>query len=96
MKLFAIAFYAIFLMHSSSAMAEYRVYQYYVKSKIENVNSPKAEIVTSTLNPQAYIAYNGGTLSVEISLLRTWLCMGNTSKQELCTFPESTIMADRN
>lgn len=72
----------------SEAFAEYRVYQYYVKSKVQNINSPNAQIVTSTLNPVSYLAYNGGSLSVEINLLRSWLCMGNTSQQEVCAISE--------
>lgn len=72
----------------SEAFGEYRVYQYYVKSKVQNINSPDAQIVTSTLNPVSYVAYNGGSLSVDINLLRSWVCMGNTSHQSVCTISE--------
>ena len=69
----------------SNAFGEYRVYQYYVKSKIQNITSADAQIVTSTLNPVSYLAYNGGSQAVEINLLRSWICMGNTSHQSVCT-----------
>lgn len=78
---------AIFL-YSFSAMAEYRVYQYYVRPKIKNLTVTSAELVTSTLNPIAYVAYNGGRESIEVNLLRSWLCMGNTSKGPVCTISE--------
>lgn len=72
----------------SPAFGEYRVYQYYVKSKVTGINYPNAQIVTSTLNPVSYAAYNGGGNSVEINLLRSWMCMGNTSHQSVCTISE--------
>lgn len=76
---------------SSKAQAEYRVYQYYVKTKIENLTSTPSDyqIITSTLNPNAYFAYNGGRAQIELHLLRSWMCMGDTSKKEVCTFNES-------
>jgi len=80
----------------SEAFGEYRVYQYYVKSKVQNINSPDAQIVTSTLNPVSYVAYNGGSLSVEINLLRSWLCMGNTSHQSVCTISEGRELEGAN
>jgi hypothetical protein len=73
---------------TTPVFGEYRVYQYYVRSKVQNINSPNAQIVTSTLNPISYAAYNGGKLSVEVSLLRSWVCMGNTSHQDICAISE--------
>lgn len=70
------------------AFGEYRVYQYYVRSKIQNLMPIEAELVTSTLNPIAYTAYHGGSESVEVNLLRSWQCMGNTSKEPVCSFGE--------
>ena len=64
--------------------AEYRVYQYYVRTKIQNLTKVDAELVTSTLNPVAYIAYHGGNESIEVNLLRSWQCMGDTSKSSVC------------
>jgi hypothetical protein len=73
---------------TTPVFGEYRVYQYYVRSKVQNINSPNAQIVTSTLNPISYAAYNGGKLSVEVNLLRSWVCMGNTSHQDICAISE--------
>lgn len=70
------------------AFGEYRVYQYYVRSKVSNINPPNAQVVTSTLNPTSYAAYNGGKLSVEVNLLRSWVCMGNTSHKDVCSISE--------
>ena len=70
------------------AFGEYRVYQYYVRSKTKNINPPNAQVVTSTLNPTSYAAYNGGKLSIEVNLLRSWVCMGNTSHQDVCSISE--------
>lgn len=72
----------------SPAFGEYRVYQYYVRPKIQNLNSSKAELVTSTLNPISYAAYHGGKSAVEVNLLRSWVCLGNTSKKPICTMSE--------
>lgn len=74
-----------------SAFAEYRVYQYIVQNNIqfeENINS---NIVTSTLNPRAYLAYNGGSNLISVDLLRTWICPGNTSQQDLCPSPYGKV-----
>lgn len=73
---------------SSAVFSEYRVYQYYVRSKIKNLVPVTAELVTSTLNPVSYIAYHGGNDSVEVNLLRSWQCMGNTSKEQVCAISE--------
>jgi hypothetical protein len=69
---------ALFLMTSISPLAfgEYRVYQYYVRAKVAGLNSTSAQLVTSTLDPISYKAYHGGKDSVEVSLLRSWMCMG--------------------
>ena len=75
---------------SSPVFGEYRVYQYYVRSKVQNINPPKAELVTSTLNPTSYAAYHGGKLSVEVSLLRSWVCMGNTSHSQVCAMSDGS------
>lgn len=82
------AAFLFFLLYSSQAICEYRVYQYYVRSKIQNITPIAAELVTSTLDPRAYVAYHGGHESVEVNLLRSWQCMGNTSKEQICTISE--------
>lgn len=83
--------YGFFLLTTLTALpafGEYRVYQYYVRSKTKNINPPNAQVVTSTLNPTSYAAYNGGKLSIEVNLLRSWVCMGNTSHQDVCSISE--------
>ncbi len=70
-----------------SAYGEYRVYQYYVKSKISNKNT-NAVVILSTLNPVSYLSYHGGDLSISLDLLRTWMCPGHTGhKRDFCRNP---------
>ena len=72
-----------------SAQAEYRVYQYLVKSKNSQfmVNAAQARPVISTLNPVAYRAYHGGS-SIDLTLMRTWMCVGYTGKgRSACAAP---------
>ena len=78
----------------NSANAEYRVYQYYIKSKTNNITPPNAQLVTSTLDPSTYAAYHGGSLLVDINLLRSWICLGNTSKKEICTISEGRELSE--
>ena len=63
------------------ASAEYRVYQYLVKSRSAqfSVTEPQARAVISTLNPVAYRAYHGGS-AIDLTLMRTWMCMGFTGQ----------------
>ena len=68
----------------SNIFAEYRVYQFYVRSKIQNIAPNEFHLVTSVLDPKSYLAYHGGTSSIEVNLLRSWQCFGNTSQNELC------------
>ena len=75
----------LFITASSASFGEYRVYQYYVRPKIQNITIVASELVTSTLDPIAYVAYHGGQESVEVNLLRSWQCMGDTSKAQICT-----------
>ena len=79
---------------SMPAFAEYRVFQYYVRSKTQGINPGNATLVTSTLNPTSYAAYHGGKLSIEVNLLRSWVCMGNTSKQDVCSMSEGRELMD--
>jgi hypothetical protein len=85
LKLFVII---ISCLVSIQAYAEYRVYQYYAHSKIQNLTETPYEIITSTLDPKSYLAYHGGKESLELNLLRSWMCVGNTSKQEVCTISD--------
>jgi hypothetical protein len=75
-----------------SAMAEYRVYQYSVKSRLKMPRDQKAYIVTSTLDPTSYLSYNGGHEALKIDLMRTWTCKGYTGNgKELCAPPEEVL-----
>ncbi len=66
--------------------AEYRVYQYWVKSKSHD----KASLITSTLNPKAYIAYYGNEREISLNLVRSWLCYGDTGGHKRpCRFEET-------
>ena len=80
--------FLFFFLTSTQAFSEYRVYQYYVRSKIQNLSPVGAEVVTSTLDPISYVAYHGGKDSVEVNLLRSWQCLGNTSKEQVCSISE--------
>lgn len=72
-------------MIQTKSFAEYRVYQYYIKSKVKNIDQLPNYLVTSTLDPKSYISYHGGADSIELSLLRSWMCMGNTARGPICT-----------
>jgi hypothetical protein len=75
----------LFLLLQSKLFAEYRVYQYYIKSKVKNLDQVPSYLVTSTLDPKSYISYHGGSDSIELSLLRSWMCLGNTARGPICT-----------
>ncbi len=62
---------------ATSALAEYRVYQYYVQPGSNYPTRAKSSIETSTLDPVSYKVYHGGS-SMKIDLVRTWLCPGYT------------------
>ena len=77
------------LIFSLPAFAEYRAYQYLVKTRDPYATATKADAryIVSTLNPQNYQRYHGGSL-ITIDLLRTWICPGYTGRgTEPCTHP---------
>ena len=81
---------SILLVASQSAHAEYRVYQYIVKSRLKSPHAEKGYVVTSTLDPVSYIAYHGGDSSIKVDLLRTWMCKGYTGEgAPICDSPEA-------
>ena len=88
MKVIKLNLFIFTLLNCKLALSEYRVYQYYVRPKIQNITIVASELVTSTLNPLAYVAYHGGKESVEVNLLRSWQCMGNTSNSPVCTISD--------
>jgi len=80
---------ASIFMISASAQAEYRAYQYIVKSNDPYAVATKAksQYIVSTLNPQNYQSYHGGSF-VTVDLLRTWICPGYTGRgQKICDHP---------
>lgn len=79
--LFCVVFWA------QAGRAEYRVFQYLVKSKYFLPRNNNPYIVTSTFDPVTYLAYHGGESSLNIELLRSWMCYGNTSKRKFCNPP---------
>lgn len=77
------------LLFPVQALAEYRAYQYIVKTNDPFAVATKAEAqyIVSTLNPQMYKSYHGGSF-VSVDLLRTWICPGYTGKgQKVCDHP---------
>lgn len=51
-------------------------------------------LTTSTLDPVSYMAYHGGSESIEVDLLRSWICLGNTAKEQFCPAPLDKAMED--
>ena len=78
----------IFSFISLTARSEYRVYKYLVSAAEKKYQDNQTYTVTSTLNPQAYIAYHGGKNSINVDLIMTWKCFGYTgNKLPLCESP---------
>ena len=78
---------SLFILISINSAAEYRVYQYYIKAKNKFAIDQNPYLVTSTLDPQTYLAYHGGPSSLKVDLLRSWMCYGHTGKKEFCPPP---------
>ncbi|MGE3610221.1 MAG: hypothetical protein AB7I27_11580 [Bacteriovoracaceae bacterium] len=78
----------ILLGSASSALAEYRAYQYLVKSRDPYAMTTNAapQYITSNLNPQMYKSYHGGSF-ISVELLRTWICPGHTARKKICDHP---------
>ena len=74
---------------SEDSLAEYRAYQYMVKTTdpYAVATNAKAQYTISTLNPQMYKSYHGGSF-ITVDLLRTWICPGYTGRgQKICDHP---------
>ena len=83
----------LLILITGETLAEYRVYQYMVTPTFQIGKKSTPYIVTSSLNPVAYLAYNGGSQSMNIELLRTWPCMGYTgSFKEFCKSTEQIVL----
>lgn len=80
----------LLLLTPFSLLAEYRVYQYSIRTTIPQKDDTDSYTVVSTLDPVSYRSYHGGSQSIQINLIRTWMCMGHTGHgQYLCDSPES-------
>lgn len=86
-----IIFLALMIMNGTHA--EYRVYQYTVKARNPFSMDQKSHVVTSTLDPQSYLAYHGGANTLKIDMVRSWMCYGDTSNKEVCLPPISRSSA---
>ncbi len=74
---------------SAGASAEYRAYQYIVKSNDPYAVATRSnsQYIVSTLNPQMFQSYHGGS-RVSVDLMRTWICPGYTGKHKpVCNHP---------
>ena len=85
----------LIIIYSKFSFAEYRVYQYVVKNKVNIKDAPNSHLIISTLNPTTYIAYNGGSNLINVDLLRTWTCSGNTGQRlKTCDSPYGRLPAE--
>jgi hypothetical protein len=73
------------------AWSAYRVYQYVITAA-QPSKPPLAFLDTSTLPPTAYQAYHGSTL-IQVDLLRSWPCHGDTSRRPYCLAPGDQSIA---
>lgn len=80
-----VLFLAVMIM--TTTQAEYRVYQYTVKARNPFSMDVGAHVVTSTLDPQSYLAYHGGMETLKIDMVRSWMCYGDTSNKQVCSPP---------
>ena len=72
--------------------AEYRAYQYVVQDKIQDPNIVERGLIVSTLDPVSYLAYNGGADMINVELIRTWKCPGDTSLKNICSSPYKKLL----
>lgn len=69
------------------SQAEYRVYQYFVKARVDLPYDAQSYITLSTFDPVAFLAYHGGRDSIRVELLNSWMCKGHTGGKDLCPSP---------
>jgi len=84
-----IIFSTFMFLTSFPSAAEYRAYQYMVKSNDPYAVATRAQsqYIVSTLNPAMYKSYHGGSF-VTVDLQRTWICPGYTGKNKpVCEHP---------
>ncbi len=89
-----IFFISSYLLYAATATAEYRAFQYSVRSTVEKKFDTQSYLVISTLDPVSYRAYHGGAESLQINVVRTWMCLGHTGQgKDICQSPESLLIA---
>jgi hypothetical protein len=86
-------------------MAEYRVYQYFIKTKkpqlkvvdtVTTEDTKPSQLVSSTLDPFSFLAFHGGHSALSIDTVRTWLCPGYTGgARPICPSPYEKILNQR-
>lgn len=92
-SLFISFFYFAFL--PLITQAEYRAYQYLVKTNELNGKNTKSYIVTSSLPTWSYLAYHGGPSSIILEQVNTWMCKGKTGPAVgICPSPEILLNRD--
>jgi hypothetical protein len=87
-----ILFFTLIFLVASTSFAEYRVYQYSIRTLLDKPHDNQSYIIISTLNPVTYQAYHGGSEAIHLDIVRSWMCMGNTGNgQEICKSPEEQL-----
>jgi hypothetical protein len=80
----------------TTAHAEYRVYEYLVTNKNITNGGPRSSVKLSSYPITTFYSVNGGRKSIDVSLLRTWVCPGDTSQfQQYCKSPLQRISQAR-
>ncbi len=77
--------FSFFLLSSLKMRGEVRYYQYLIKD-LSNKKNP-VQIITSSFDKQSFLKTHGGAFSIGINTMRSWKCMGKTSKS-ICKSPE--------
>lgn len=72
---------------ATPAMAGYRVYQLSIRARGKEQKQP--QIVLSNLDPYQYESYYAGYGLIEVKMLDTWYCPGDTGHyREYCKKPK--------
>jgi hypothetical protein len=82
----------LIFLFSFHALAEYRVYQYFVRPRVFQNQDQYEYIISSSLDPITYSSYHGGPDVIEIELARTWICPGHTGNfRPYCKSPYANL-----
>ena len=80
----------ILLLHclGSSAWASYRVYQLRLRH-YDQIGKKKIDrVVLSFMDPRQYEAFHGGPATLQVDMVDTWYCPGDTSQKKYCKKPK--------